>query len=95
MLVSVQNNSMVTNLLGGNRMLTLLKLKWMRMLGSLANLAGLPGFARDCEYDSKAMDTRVTVRNTGLYTIITVNGVDVFFYRLTGGIDGVCVTRKV
>lgn len=58
-------------------------------LGKLANVAGFPGFIRDCEYESVGTSTRVTVRRTALYTIITVNGVDVYFYRLTGGIDGV------
>ena len=26
---------------------------------------------------------------TPLFTVVTVNGVDVYFYRLTGGIDGI------
>lgn len=71
-------------------------------LGRIANLAGLPGLVRDCEYNSEATSTRVTVRRTALYTIITVNGTDVYFYRLTGGIDGVgasqascCTTEPV
>ena len=56
--------------------------------GRAANHAGLPGVVRDCHYESKERFTRVTVRRTALHTIVHVNGVDVHFNRLTGGIDG-------
>lgn len=52
-------------------------------------MAGLPGFVRDCEYQAEGTSTTVTVRRTDFYTIVTVNGVDVYFYRLSGVIDGV------
>ena len=72
----------------GNGWLTLVG--W---LGRLVNLAGMPGIVRECKYESTATSTTVTVRRTALYTIITVNAVDVYFYRLTGGIDGVGITQ--
>ena len=31
----------------------------------------------------------VSVRCGPLFTVVTVNGINVYFYRLTGGIDGV------
>ncbi len=69
-----------------------LRLKVFGLMGSLLNLAGAPGIVRDCEYFSEGTSTRVTVRRTALYTVVTVNGTDVYFYRLSGGIDGVGAT---
>jgi len=57
--------------------------------GKLLNLAGFPAIVRECDYHSRALDTTVEVRKLGLYTVITVNGVDVYFTRFTGAIDGV------
>lgn len=51
-------------------------LKWVHWCGVAANLA-------------EGIDVSVKVHRSPLYTIITVNGIDVYFYRLTGGIDGV------
>lgn len=64
-------------------------LKLVRWCGVAANLAGIPGIVRECDYRSEGIDVSVKVRRGPLYTIITVNGIDVYFYRLTGGIDGV------
>ena len=57
--------------------------------GKLLNLAGFPGLVRECDYHSRALDTVVRVRKLGLYTIVTVNAIDVYFERFTGTIDGV------
>ena len=59
--------------------------------GRLANLAGLPCFVSAAEYYSDALDTTVRVRASHLYTIVTVNDIDVYFNRLTGSFDGVGV----
>ena len=69
-------------------MLSRLRLGWLTFWGWLANLAGFPGFVRECKYRSQAGVT-VGVRIKPLFTVVTVNGVDVYFYRLTGGIDGI------
>jgi len=34
----------------------------------------------------------VSVRSTNLFTVVVVNGVQVYFYRLSGHIDGVGFT---
>ena len=65
-----------------------LKLSWLTFWGWLANLAGFPGVVRACRYQSQ-LGVVVTVRKSSLFTVVTVNGTDVYFYRLTGGIDGV------
>lgn len=72
-------------------MLSRLRLGWLRFWGSVVNLAGFPGFVREGEYVSQRGVT-VRVRTSALFTTVTVNGVDVYFYRLTGGIDGVAVS---
>jgi hypothetical protein len=65
------------------------RLSLLTWFGRILNLAGFPGWVRAGEYESEY--GRVCVRVTSLYTVVTVNGVDVFFYRLTGGVDGVGV----
>ena len=54
----------------------------------LVNLAGFPGFVRAIDTD-RHLDIRVKVQIEGIYTIITVNGIDVYFNRLSGTYDGV------
>ena len=63
----------------------------MRFWGRVANVAGLPGIVRECDYYSESLEVAVRVRMNRRFTVITVNGVDVYFYRLTGYIDGVGV----
>lgn len=65
-----------------------LRLNSLRLLGWIVNSAGLPGFVREGAYVS-SLGVAVQVRTSVLYTVVTVNDVDVFFYRLTGDIDGV------
>jgi hypothetical protein len=57
-------------------------------LGRLANLAGYPLLVKPCEYHSANFETSVSVKRLELYTLITVNGLDVYFNRFTGKIDG-------
>jgi len=65
------------------------RLRLLDWAGGLANLAGMPGLVWDCSYESAATDTRVTVRRSTYFTVVTVNGVQVYFNRLSGTIDGV------
>jgi hypothetical protein len=58
-------------------------------LGRLFNLAGLPGFARECDYVAGICSARIRVRVEPIYTVVTVNGLDIYFHRLSGVIDGV------
>ena len=69
-------------------------LSWVRirarlLLGGLFNLAGIPGLVRECRYDSSTANAEITVKQSPLFTIISVNGLDIYFHRLTGSIDGV------
>lgn len=63
-----------------------LRLLWFKASGRLANLAGFPCFVRPCEYTGLAS---VSVKCTHLFTVVTVNGVHVYFQRGTGTFDGV------
>jgi hypothetical protein len=69
-------------------MFSRLRLGWLQLWGSLANLAGMPGIVRDCDYASQ-LGVIVRVRRSPFYTVVTVNDVEVYFFRLTGGIDGI------
>ena len=58
-------------------------------LGRVLNLAGLPGFMRECSYSANVCSGEIRVRKYALFTVITVNGLDIYFTRLTGAIDGI------
>jgi len=58
-------------------------------LGWLVNGLGIPGFVHDADYRSRKLAAHVKVRRRRLFTIVSVNGLDVYFRRLTGRLDGV------
>jgi hypothetical protein len=58
-------------------------------LGWILNKLGIPGFVGDTEFRSRRLDAHVRVRRRRLFTIVSVNGLDVYFRRLTGRLDGV------
>jgi hypothetical protein len=63
---------------------------YVRLLaGRLFNLAGVPGTVRDCDYDGSICQASISVRVGELFTKVRVNGLDVYFHRLTGKIDGI------
>src|SRR6266436_7995692 len=67
-------------------------LAWLRFrlwVGRVLNLAGLPAPLRQCEYNASVCKAHVSVRLGPLFTIVSINGLDVYFHRLTGKIDGV------
>ena len=68
-----------------------IQLSWARFWGRVANLAGMPAFVRECDYRSP-LGVVVRVRKGRLFTVVTVDDVEVFFYRLTGRIDGVALS---
>jgi hypothetical protein len=61
--------------------------------GTLLNLLGFPGFVRECKYRGTQTEAEITVQQGALFTIISVNGLDIYFHRLTGTIDGVGSTN--
>ena len=63
-------------------------------LGQAFNALGMPGIVRTTDYASKAFGTRVQVRCGRFFTVVSVNGIDVYFERLTGRIDGVGSSPK-
>ncbi len=76
-------------LVGKSTILSWLRLRLRVLAGKIYNLGGAPGFVRDCDYAATAHDVRVLVKAGELFTIITVNGLDIYFHRLTGSIDGI------
>ena len=63
--------------------------QWRTWIGNLANLAGYPSVVREGDYGSDASGMMVSVRSSALYTTVTVNGVDVYFNRLSGQLDSI------
>ena len=72
-----------------NGVLSWLRLRLRVLAGKVYNLAGVPGIVRDCDYGATAHDVRVQVKAGEMFTIISVNGLDIYFHRLTGVIDGI------
>ena len=65
--------------------LTMLRL-WA---GKLLNAIGVPGVVQPGTYQAGIGQASVRVTLGPLFTVVTVNGVDVYFDRFTGAVDGV------
>ncbi len=65
--------------------LTLLRL-WA---GKVLNAIGVPGIIQPGTYQAGIGDASIRVTLGPLFTVVSVNGVDVYFDRFTGAIDGV------
>jgi len=59
------------------------------LLGKVVNWLGLPGLVQEADYRASIAPILVSVRTSHLFTVVTVNGIDVYFERLTGRIDGI------
>jgi hypothetical protein len=57
--------------------------------GKVLNAIGVPGVVQPGTYESGIGPTSVRVTVGPLFTVVSVNGVDVYLHRLTGAIDGV------
>src|SRR5262249_19874299 len=66
-------------------MLRLLRL-WA---GRALNAIGVPGVVRPGTYEAAIAQASVRITVGPLFTVVTVNGVDVYLHRVTGAIDGV------
>jgi hypothetical protein len=64
-----------------------LKIRLLEWWGKVLNLAGYPAVVRPCDYMGP-LGVRVRVRVSPLYTVVSVGGVDIYFGRTTGKIDG-------
>jgi hypothetical protein len=53
------------------------------------NLTGIPGIVRECNYSASVSNARIEVMARDMFTVISVNGLDIYFHRLTGKIDGI------
>jgi len=71
-----------------------LKYTWLKAMGHLANLAGFPSVVREGSYRVPAMDVSVSVQVSPLFTTVCVNGVDLYFTRLTGAFDGAAISER-
>ena len=65
----------------------ILRVRWL--VGKVLNLCGFASPIRECDYTASICRARITVQQRELFTVIRVNGLDIYFHRLTGNIDGV------
>ena len=72
------------------RVLSALRYRTKFLFGCVFNTAGIPGLMQECTYQAGICDASIKVSTQSLiYTIITVNGLDIYFNRFTGSIDEV------
>jgi hypothetical protein len=64
-------------------------------IGRAFNALGVPCFVRKGAYESAAFGARVRVRCGELFTVVSVNEIDVYFDRFSGRIDGVGLRNGV
>ena len=57
--------------------------------GRLLTALRLPGILVAQTYEAEITRARVRVHLSPLFSVVSVNGVDIYFHRLTGRIDGV------
>jgi hypothetical protein len=58
-------------------------------VGKLLVALGIPGLIVNQTYDAAITPAKVHVHVGPLFSVVSVNGLDVYFHRLTGKIDGV------
>lgn len=73
----------------GRAVLRAIRLALRFAIGWLLNGLGFPGFVYDDAYVASSSDTNVSVHRGPFFTVVTVNGLDIYIHRLTGKIDGV------
>jgi hypothetical protein len=60
-----------------------------RWLARLLDRLAVPGIVRDVAYDASIADVSVKVATGERFTTVSVNGIDVYFARATGRLEGV------
>jgi len=73
----------------GRAVLRAIRLALRFAIGWLLNGLGFPGFIYDDAYVASISNTNVSVHRSPFFTVVTVNGLDIYFHRLTGKLDGV------
>jgi hypothetical protein len=66
--------------------------KLNQRLGALLNACGVPGLVRPTDYRSGRFGTHVRVICGQHFTVVSIDGKEAYFRRLTGTIDGVGFT---
>ncbi len=64
------------------------------LAGRLLNALSVPGFVSEADYRSERLGTHVRVRCGDRFTVVSVNGIEVYFCRLSGRIDGVGASQR-
>lgn len=54
----------------------------------LINKLGVPNIIQNWEYEDKLTGQKIKIKTSFLFTILTIDRRDYYFYRLSGGFDG-------
>lgn len=73
---------------GSATRLDVLRLRAQEAVGGWLTRLGVPGAVQPWEYTDALTGQHVQVRTSALFTILTINGRDYYFSRLTGRFDG-------
>jgi hypothetical protein len=57
-------------------------------IAGILNKIKAPGLVREIEYFDELTSQRISVKNQSLYTVISIDGRDFYFNRLSGKFDG-------
>jgi hypothetical protein len=58
------------------------------LLGRLLSKLGFPGMVKPLEYEDSYTGNHLKITTSALFTIISINGRDYWFHRLSGRFDG-------
>ncbi len=70
---------------------TVVEIYWERLkrtLGNILNYFHIPGFVKPFKTVDKLTAIHIEVRLSGFFTVISINGRDYYFRRLSGKFDG-------
>ncbi len=59
-----------------------------QFMGKLIGYLGVPGLVKPMKIHDTLTNTNIQVRVSGLFTVISIDGRDYYFKRLTGKYDG-------
>lgn len=64
--------------------------KWrtINFVATLLNKMGLPGFVTPISFDDELTGQTINIRISDYFTIISIDGRDLYFHRLNGKFDG-------
>jgi len=60
--------------------------------GYVLNFLHIPGFVKHIKVYDRLTNTNIEIRLDGFFTVVSINGKDFYFHRLSGEFDGSGIT---